>query len=54
MWPFFAGGCHTARDTLASIESAGFTVERCRRFDFRPAPIEFVVAPRILGLARRL
>lgn len=53
VWPFFAGGCHPARDTLVAIEAAGFVVERCRRFEFRPSPIEFAVAPRILGMARR-
>jgi ubiquinone/menaquinone biosynthesis C-methylase UbiE len=53
VWPVFGGGCHPARDTLASIQKAGFKVERCWRFAFRPSPIEFAVAPRILGLARR-
>lgn len=53
LWPFFAGGCHAARDTAGAIESAGFVVEHCRRFDFRPTPIVAPATPRILGVARR-
>ena len=45
-WPRVAGGCHMARETQASIETAGFEVERIDRFGFTPgAPI-----PHILGL----
>jgi ubiquinone/menaquinone biosynthesis C-methylase UbiE len=51
LWPLFAGGCHSARDTLAAIERAGFTVERCQRFDFRPTPFVAPATPRILGIA---
>jgi len=53
LWPFFAGGCHAARDTLRAIERAGFIVETCRRFDFRPTPMVAPATPRILGVARR-
>lgn len=52
VWPLFAGGCHSARDTIAAIELAGFLVERCRRFDFRPTPLVAPATPRILGVAR--
>jgi ubiquinone/menaquinone biosynthesis C-methylase UbiE len=52
-WPFVGGGCHPARDTAAAIEAGGFEIESCRRFDFRPALVEIVVEPRILGVARR-
>jgi ubiquinone/menaquinone biosynthesis C-methylase UbiE len=52
-WPLVGGGCHPARDTAAAIEAAGFEIESCRRFDFRPALIEKVVEPKILGVARR-
>lgn len=50
VWPLFAGGCHTARDTVAMIEGAGFTDLRVRRFDVgaRLVPI----APHALGSAR--
>jgi ubiquinone/menaquinone biosynthesis C-methylase UbiE len=51
-WPHMAGGCHMARDTLAEIGRAGFTVERSERFTFSPgAPVPPV--PHILGAARR-
>jgi hypothetical protein len=28
VWPWFAGGCHTSRDTVAAIDSAGLPVGR--------------------------
>jgi ubiquinone/menaquinone biosynthesis C-methylase UbiE len=34
VWPLFAGGCHTGRDTVAAVDSAGFEIERLERFDF--------------------
>lgn len=53
VWPLLAGGCHTSRNTAAAIERAGFVIEACRRFPFRPFPGEVLTAPRILGRARR-
>lgn len=53
VWPHFAGGCHPDRDTAKAIEVAGFRIEHCRRFTFRPSPVEYPVAPKILGTARR-
>ena len=53
VWPFVGGGCHPARETAAAIAAAGFEIESCRRFDFRPALVEILVEPRILGVARR-
>jgi SAM-dependent methyltransferase len=50
-WPHIAGGCHASRDTTAAIERAGFTIERCRRFGFSPAPV-LPAVPHVLGLAR--
>ncbi len=52
-WPRVAGGCHSARDTRAAIERAGFLIERCREFAFRPSPLLFFVAPHVVGIARR-
>jgi ubiquinone/menaquinone biosynthesis C-methylase UbiE len=52
-WPLVGGGCHSARDTAASIKGAGFEIERSRRFPFRPSWVEFLVTPHILGAARR-
>jgi ubiquinone/menaquinone biosynthesis C-methylase UbiE len=51
--PHIAGGCHPDRDTGRAIEEAGFAIERCRRFTFQPTPLDYPVAPRILGAARR-
>jgi ubiquinone/menaquinone biosynthesis C-methylase UbiE len=45
VWPKLLGGCHCSRDTAASIEQAGFSVERMRRLSFNGLP-------HILGLAR--
>jgi ubiquinone/menaquinone biosynthesis C-methylase UbiE len=53
IWPMFAGGCHTARNTVAAIESAGFTIERLDRFPFRPCRVALPVTPHVLGRARR-
>lgn len=53
VWPFFAGGCHPARDTVAAIGAAGFDSERCRGFTFKPCPILLPVAPHVLGVACR-
>jgi ubiquinone/menaquinone biosynthesis C-methylase UbiE len=50
-WPHVAGGCHTTRDTTASIEQAGFEIEDCRRFGFSPAPLAPSI-PHVLGRAR--
>lgn len=53
IWPFFGGGCHPNRETTAAIEDAGFHMEQCRRFPFRPSPICAPVAPHVIGIARR-
>lgn len=54
VWPHVAGGCHGNRNTVAAIESAGFTVEKVRRFDFRPCALTVLTSPHALGVARRL
>ena len=53
VWPFLAGGCHVSRDTVSAIEQAGFAVDRCRRFAFRPCACGAASAPHVLGVARR-
>jgi ubiquinone/menaquinone biosynthesis C-methylase UbiE len=52
LWPSVSGGCHPTRDTLSAIETAGFDVERCRRFGYSPSRI-IPSVPHILGAARR-
>jgi SAM-dependent methyltransferase len=53
IWRLLGGGCHPNRDTAAAIEQAGFSIETCRRFPFRPCFVCAPVAPRILGTALR-
>ncbi|HET6547980.1 MAG TPA: class I SAM-dependent methyltransferase [Solirubrobacter sp.] len=50
LWPLMGGGCHCARDTVASIEAAGFAVERIRTLAVGPAWSH--TNPHVLGLAR--
>ncbi len=50
--PLLAGGCHTGRQTVAAIESAGFEFERVRRFRF-PGRLPAPESPHALGVARR-
>jgi ubiquinone/menaquinone biosynthesis C-methylase UbiE len=54
VWPHLAGGCHTSRDTVAAIETAGFHVEQARHFSFRPAVMSAPAAPHVIGTARRV
>ena len=49
VWPWLIGGCHTARDTLAALEHAGFTLERVRRVDVGPAANP--ANPHVVGVA---
>ena len=53
VWPRLGGGCHTSRDSRTDIERAGFVIERCHEFMFRPCALLFPSAPHILGVARR-
>jgi ubiquinone/menaquinone biosynthesis C-methylase UbiE len=50
VWPFMAGGCHCARDTVGAIEAAGFQIERVRYADLGPSWM--VTNPHLIGLAR--
>ena len=52
-WPRFFGGCHPNRDTPAAIEAAGFDIERCDRFSFRPFVLLKAIEPHVIGVARR-
>jgi ubiquinone/menaquinone biosynthesis C-methylase UbiE len=51
VWPLLGGGCHTARDTVAAIEAAGFTVERLERFRFPEEGPALPASPHVLGTA---
>lgn len=39
-WPLISGGCHLGRDSVAAITTAGFTIERAERYDFRIPPLD--------------
>jgi ubiquinone/menaquinone biosynthesis C-methylase UbiE len=53
VWPALGGGCHVSRNTLASIESAGFTVEQVQRLRFPDVRMSLPTSPHILGVATR-
>jgi len=52
-WPRLFGGCHTARDTVAAIERAGFALERHRDLQPRSLPSFLPIAPQAIGVARK-
>jgi ubiquinone/menaquinone biosynthesis C-methylase UbiE len=50
IWPLVAGGCNCSRDTIGSIEAAGFRIDRVRDFDLGPGWM--ITNPHVLGAAR--
>lgn len=53
VWPWFGGGCHAGRDTLAAIEDAGLVVERFDRFRFPVSRVPSPTSPHVRGVASR-
>ncbi|MFE2374208.1 class I SAM-dependent methyltransferase [Streptomyces sp. NPDC059398] len=53
VWPLLFGGCHTARDTLAAIETAGFELGAYRRLNVPESGLRLPSSPCVLGRARR-
>ena len=53
LWPTLVGGCHTSRDTLAAITTAGFEVTSLQRFRFPESRLPQPAAPHVLGVAHR-
>lgn len=53
LWSRTGGGCHPNRDTVVTIERAGFIVEHLRRFDLDPNPLNYPVRPHVIGRALR-
>jgi SAM-dependent methyltransferase len=53
VWPLLFGGCHTARDTVAAIEAAGFQLGEHRRFLVPAHGPRIPTSPCVLGVARR-
>lgn len=53
IWPLIAGGCHTARNSVAVIDEAGFEVTSMRRLRFPDSRVPVPAAPHAIGVARR-
>ncbi|WP_240136320.1 class I SAM-dependent methyltransferase [Streptomyces sp. MUM 178J] len=53
VWPLLFGGCHTARDSVAAIEAAGFELGTWRRFRVPESGPCLPTSPCVLGTARR-
>ncbi len=53
VWPWTAGGCHLSRDTAASIERAGFAIEKIQPLRVPDTRISWPASPHILGTATR-
>ena len=52
LWPLLTGGCHTARDPLATINAGSFSVDAVRRLRFPEHPT-VPASPHVLGRATR-
>jgi ubiquinone/menaquinone biosynthesis C-methylase UbiE len=48
--PFFAGGCHCARETVQTMAATGFRVEQVR--ELKVGPRWMITQPHVIGLAR--
>lgn len=53
VWPLLAGGCHTHRDPLATLEAAGFAADRVERFRFPDGPVALPTSPHVAAVASR-
>ncbi|MEU5979770.1 class I SAM-dependent methyltransferase [Streptomyces sp. NPDC047315] len=53
VWPWLFGGCHTARDTLAAIEAAGFDLGVHRRLRVPERGLQVPSSPCVIGVARK-
>ena len=51
IWSHVLGGCHPNRDTVTAIDTAGFSITSCRRFDFRPCALSAPASPHVIGRA---
>jgi ubiquinone/menaquinone biosynthesis C-methylase UbiE len=53
VWPLLFGGCHTSRDTLTAITTAGFQLTSHRRFRLPDPGPPTPASPHAMGVARR-
>jgi SAM-dependent methyltransferase len=54
LWPRLAGGCLAGRDTLATIERAGFALQPMTRLRFPDSRVTLPTSPHVLGTASRM
>jgi ubiquinone/menaquinone biosynthesis C-methylase UbiE len=52
VWPYLFGGYHVGRDTVATVERAGFVFDELDRFAF-PEGSRAPMSPAVLGIARQ-
>ncbi len=50
IWPLIGGGCHCSRQTVSTIENAGYVVENLRSINAGPS--WGITNPHVLGVAR--
>ncbi|MDG4832844.1 class I SAM-dependent methyltransferase [Solwaraspora sp. WMMD1047] len=53
LWPRLFAGCHTCRDTVAAISTAGFVIGDLHRFRFPAEGPSSPAAPHVLGRAHK-
>jgi ubiquinone/menaquinone biosynthesis C-methylase UbiE len=53
LWPLFAGGCHTGRDTVATVRAAGFAIETLDAFRYPPTQLQMPASPHVLVTATK-
>jgi ubiquinone/menaquinone biosynthesis C-methylase UbiE len=53
LWPMLFAGCHTGRDTVTAITTAGFAIKEVHRFRFPPTGPRSPAAPHVRGIAIR-
>jgi ubiquinone/menaquinone biosynthesis C-methylase UbiE len=49
VWPRIGGGCHSSRQTVEAITSAGFDLQQTKSLDFGPSWL--ITNPHVLGRA---
>lgn len=54
IWPSLCGGCHTGRDTAATIEEAGFAIDYLDPFRFPDTRLTMPATPHLRGTATRI
>ncbi|MEX2563036.1 MAG: class I SAM-dependent methyltransferase [Nitriliruptoraceae bacterium] len=53
IWPRLAGGCHTSRDPVKALMTAGFVIEGCDERRFPDIALSLPTTPHVVVLARK-